>query len=81
MVGMDADADAPRGRGRPSRAEVSAKALAGIDPGNVDPLDVLRSICADESAPASARVSAAKELRRAEREEEVRAWNKRAGIF
>jgi hypothetical protein len=51
-----------RGRGRPSRAEASAKALRGVDVSSVDPLDVLREIAADTSAPASARVSAAKEL-------------------
>jgi hypothetical protein len=51
-----------RSRGRPTRAEASRKALAGVDLGSVDPLDVLRAIAADTSAPASARVTAAKAL-------------------
>jgi hypothetical protein len=51
----------PKG-GRPSRAQASAKALAGVDLANVDPVAVLRSIAGDTSAPASARVSAARTL-------------------
>jgi hypothetical protein len=49
-------------RGRPNRAAASAKALAGIDLAVIDPLAVLRSIAADKTAPASARVAAAKAL-------------------
>jgi hypothetical protein len=49
----------------PSRAEASRKALTGVDLSKLDPLDVLREIAADPSAPASARVAAAKELRAA----------------
>jgi hypothetical protein len=50
--------------GRPTRAQASAKALAGleIDPAMVDPKTVLRQIMCDTSAPAAARVSAAKAL-------------------
>ena len=48
--------------GRPSRAEASARALAGIDLSTVDPIAILRAIAADSSQPASARVSAAKAL-------------------
>jgi hypothetical protein len=48
--------------GRPSRAEASAKALLGVDLTTVDPVAILRAIAADRSAPASARVSAAKAL-------------------
>jgi hypothetical protein len=71
--------DTPR-RGRPTRAEAPAKALAGVDLSSVDPLDVLRAIAADESAPASARVSACRELRAAERAAEIAAFNKRLGF-
>ena len=56
------DKKPPRGRGRPSRAEVSAKALADIENSTVDPLDVLRAVAADKSAPASARVAACRLL-------------------
>jgi hypothetical protein len=54
-------------RGRPSRAEASAKALAalaanGIDPASIDPRAVLAAVAADPSAPASARVAAARAL-------------------
>jgi hypothetical protein len=67
-------------RGRPSRAEASAKALAGVDVSNVDPLAVLREVAADPSAPASARVAAAKELRVAAREAKADAWNAKMGL-
>jgi hypothetical protein len=73
--------DGPRqGRGRPSRAEASRKALAGVDLRKLDPLDVLREIAADRSAPASARVAAAKELRVAEVAAKAAAFNKRLGF-
>jgi hypothetical protein len=49
-------------RGRPTRLEASRAALAGVDVTAVDPKAVLRSIAADDSAPPSARVAAAKAL-------------------
>ncbi|WLA62378.1 hypothetical protein [Bradyrhizobium diazoefficiens] len=51
-----------RRRGRPTRKEASRTALSGVDLTTLDPTTVLRSIAADESAPASARVAAAKAL-------------------
>jgi hypothetical protein len=50
--------------GRPRRAQASAKALAGLvsDPTTVDPKLILAQIMVDTSAPAAARVSAAKAL-------------------
>jgi hypothetical protein len=51
-----------RRRGRPSRAEASAKALAAIDLTKVDPRSILLQVAADPSAPASARVAAARAL-------------------
>jgi len=53
-----------RKRGRPTRAEASTAALSGIDTDAVDPTAVLQEIAADPTAPASARVAAAKELLR-----------------
>ena len=55
----------PRNRGgRPTRAQATTKALAGleVDPAMADPITVLRQIMCDISAPAAARVSAAKAL-------------------
>ncbi|MER9005912.1 hypothetical protein NKI15_19975 [Mesorhizobium sp. M0862] len=49
-------------RGRPSRAVASKRALKGVDIDAVDPLTVLRQIASDTSAPASARLAAAKAL-------------------
>lgn len=49
-------------RGRPTRATASKRALAGVDIDAVDPLTVLREIASDRSAPASARLAAAKAL-------------------
>jgi hypothetical protein len=54
-------------RGRPSRAQASAAALKavidlGVDVEAIDPRRVLASIAADPSAPASARVQAARAL-------------------
>jgi hypothetical protein len=73
--------DAPRrGRGRPGRAEASAKALADVDLSKFDALAVLRSIAADESAPASARVAAVRELLAAETAAKARAWNAKMGL-
>jgi hypothetical protein len=59
-----ADQPSPNRRGRPTRAQASAKALAGltIDPSTVDPKVILAQIMVDASAPAAARVSAAKAL-------------------
>jgi len=56
---------ARRRRGRPSRADATAKvekalAALGLDPANLDPRAVLAAIAADVSAPASARVAACK---------------------
>jgi hypothetical protein len=48
--------------GRPSRAEASAKALRGVDLAEIDPVAILREIAGDTSAPAGARVAAAKAL-------------------
>jgi hypothetical protein len=49
-------------RGRPSRAEASAKALLGVDLAAVDPLAILRAIAADQSQPGSTRVAACRAL-------------------
>ena len=51
-----------RKRGRPTRAEASAKALAGVNLAAVDPVVVLRTIAADCSMPGTARVQAARSL-------------------
>jgi hypothetical protein len=72
-----------RGRGRPSRAEASAKTIAalqaaGIDPTSIDPRAVLAAVAADPSAPAYARVSAARALLADAIEREIRAANKAA---
>lgn len=60
--------------GRPTRRTASKAALAGVDLTKVDPVAVLREIAADSSAPASARVAAARALiaddRRADQEPE-----------
>ena len=48
--------------GRPNRAAASTKALAGVDLAAVDPVAILREIAGDTSAPAGARVAAAKTL-------------------
>ncbi|MER9590929.1 hypothetical protein NKI94_19250 [Mesorhizobium australicum] len=49
-------------RGRPTRAAASKRALSGVDISAVDPLTVLRQIAADTSAPANARLQAARTL-------------------
>ena len=46
--------DAKPRRGRPPRAVASARALARVDWSQFDPVEVLRRIAADTSAPASA---------------------------
>src|SRR5262249_23304688 len=53
-----------RRRGRPTREEELQRALVelGIDPALVDPLRVLASVAGDATAPASARVAAARAL-------------------
>ena len=56
--------------GRPTRREASKVALSGVDPTTVDPIAVLRTIAADKSAPASARVAAAKALLAGQRAEQ-----------
>jgi hypothetical protein len=48
--------------GRPKRRAASKAALAGVDLSTLDPVTVLRSIAADSSAPAAARVTAARAL-------------------
>jgi hypothetical protein len=48
--------------GRPTRAEVSAKALRGVDLTAVDPVAILRAIAADTSQPGSTRVQACRAL-------------------
>jgi hypothetical protein len=48
--------------GRPTRAEATTKALRGVDLTAVDPLDIVRAIAADTSAPAVARLRAAEVL-------------------
>lgn len=58
-----------RRAGRPTRLAASRAALSGIDLAAVDPLAVLRAIAADESAPASARVTAAKALAKTTQQE------------
>ncbi len=57
----------PRRRGRPSRATASSKALAAVDLAELDPKDVLIQIAGDASAPAHARVAAARALLASER--------------
>jgi hypothetical protein len=52
-------------RGRPSRKAASRAALADVDVAAVDPITVLLAVAGDESAPASARVAAARALLRA----------------
>jgi hypothetical protein len=49
-------------RGRPTRAQLSAKVLAGLDPSKVDPWLILATIASDASAPAAARVAACRLL-------------------
>jgi hypothetical protein len=56
------DQPSPNRRGRPTRAQVSAKVLAGLDPSKVDPWLILATIASDASAPAAARVAACKVL-------------------
>jgi hypothetical protein len=73
----------PRRRGRPNRAEASAKAMAalaaaGIDIGDCDPRTILRAIACDPSAPASARVSACRKLIDDQIDREIREANNKA---
>jgi hypothetical protein len=63
------DQPSPKRRGRPTRAQVSAKVLAGIDPSKVDPWLILATIASDASAPAAARVAACRVLIDNERSE------------
>jgi hypothetical protein len=53
---------AKRKGGRPARAVASARALRGVDVAAIDPIRVLQEIAADRSAPALARMGAAKAL-------------------
>ena len=59
---MKAKSPQKRRRGRPNRAEASAKALRDVDLDLVDPRSVLLAIAGDTSAPATARVAAARVL-------------------
>ena len=84
-----------RAGGRPSRAAATAKVLAtlqaaGIDAADIDPKLILRSIAADTSAPASARVTACRLLMATSAEpgvpsadaaasEEAREWRRLVG--
>jgi hypothetical protein len=56
------DQPTPNRRGRPTRAQLSAKVMAGLDPSKVDPWLILATIASDASAPAAARVSACRAL-------------------
>jgi hypothetical protein len=49
-------------RGRPTRRAASEKALKGVDLAAVDPRQILQAIAADTSAPATARLQAARAL-------------------
>jgi hypothetical protein len=49
-------------RGRPTRAAASAKALESIDLATINAREVLLTIAADSSAPATARVQACRAL-------------------
>jgi hypothetical protein len=49
-------------RGRPTRAAASAKALESIDLATINAREVLLTIAADTSAPATARVAACRAL-------------------
>jgi hypothetical protein len=67
-------------RGRPTRAATAARrkaalAAAGIDPASVDPRAVLAQVAGDVSAPASARVTAAKALIEDELQRDIRKRN------
>jgi hypothetical protein len=81
---MENDNDKPRrGRGRPNRAEATAKAMAalaaaGIDVTHIDPRLILQAIACDASAPASARVSAARALLTDQIDREIREANNKA---
>jgi hypothetical protein len=72
--------------GRPElnnpRRALAALTAAGIDPATVDPRAVLAAVAADPSAPASARVSAARALLTDQIDREIReANNAAADIF
>jgi hypothetical protein len=69
---------AKRKVGRPTRREASQRALSGMDLSTLDPVEVLRAIAGDTSAPASARVAAAKALLM-ERERENQSEDQSAG--
>jgi hypothetical protein len=64
-------------RGRPTRAEASAQALAGIDVAETDPMAVLRQVAADPSAPAASRVAACKALLAEQQRREFAAYQDR----
>jgi hypothetical protein len=56
------DQPSPNRRGRPTRAQVSAKVLAELDPSKVDPWLIVATIASDASAPAAARIAACRLL-------------------
>ena len=56
------DQPSPNRRGRPTRAQISAKVLASVDLTKVDPWLILATIASDASAPAAARVAACRVL-------------------
>jgi len=66
------DEPKPRRRGRPRRGE---KAVADKDPATVDPRRVLAAVASDVSAPAGARVSAARALLRDRVDRDLRQAN------
>jgi hypothetical protein len=67
------DQPSPNRRGRPTRAQLSAKVLANVDPAKVDPWLILATIASDASAPAAARVSACRTLLDRDRNDEASA--------
>jgi hypothetical protein len=66
------DEPKPRRRGRPRRGE---KAVVDKDPATVDPRRVLAAVASDVSAPAGARVSAARALLRDRVDRDLRQAN------
>ena len=65
--------------GRPTRGEASKRALADVDVKEVNPVAILRTIAADASVPASARVAAAKALLTIDKQGEQTTENQPSG--
>lgn len=59
-------------RGRPTRRQASEKALEGVDLTTIDPRRVLLEIAGDRSAPATARLQAARALLNAQMDDPQR---------